>query len=84
MEVKLDELKQCPFCHQASIVVSHPGQNWDGKMGKVYEVGGMHGLWYVGCPVAFFEVDMRRCEVMPAASWYAKLEDAVKAWNKRG
>lgn len=79
---KIPELKNCPFCGGKAIIVRHPGQNWDGKLGKGYNIGGRHGTWYVGCPSTFFE-DLISCEIHPAAAWYAHLEDAIKNWNKR-
>lgn len=76
-------LEDCPFCEGKAIIVRHPGMNWDGKSGKHVNIGARHGTWYVGCPSQFFEGLAKDCEVHPAASWYARLEDAIKAWNKR-
>ena len=80
---KLPELRVCPFCKRHATIVMHPGLNWDGELGKGYTVGGMRGLWYVGCSFEFFETveNKKWCEVKPAASWYASLEEAVNHWQ---
>lgn len=74
------KLKPCPFCGEQAVIVSHPGCNWDGKMGGCVNIGANHGNWYVGCPSPFFDGN---CEVHPSASWYAHLKDAIRDWNKR-
>ena len=77
------DLKPCPFCGQQAIIVSNPGHNWDGKEGDHINIGACYGLWYVGCPHTFFESAVKRCEIHPSASWYAKLEHAIENWNCR-
>ena len=77
------ELKDCPFCGGKAVRVQNPGDNWDGKKGKIYNIGMHHGLWYVGCPSTFFEGLVSDCEIHPSAKWYAKIEDAEREWNKR-
>jgi len=76
------KLRPCPFCGRQAIIVRHPG-NWNVR--PPYQKGGMHGTWYVGCSYPFFEEidDDPSCEVAPAAKWYANLEMAIKAWNKK-
>jgi len=83
--IHLVKLKQCPFCGRQATIVRNPGSNWDGKKGENVSVGACFGLWFVGCSYVFFEDQdtMQRCELAPAASWYAKLEEAVKQWNTR-
>jgi hypothetical protein len=75
-------LLDCPFCGGKAIIVRHPGTNWDGKI-KHHNVGAMHNCWYVGCPYPFFEDMSPHCEVKPAASWYANLDNAIGDWNRR-
>jgi len=79
------ELKDCPFCSGKAIIIRHPGLNWDGKSGKDVNIGALHGTWYVGCPSQFFDHEdlTKHCEIHPSASWYGRLEDAIKDWNKR-
>lgn len=83
MDINNLELKPCPFCGGRAIILSHPGQNWDGKEGKHINIGACHGLWYVGCPHEYFEVGdlVPHCEIHPSAQWYARLEDAIYHWN---
>lgn len=79
------ELKPCPFCRQQAIMQTHHGLDWDGKDkgGTGAQVGGMYGLWYVGCPSPLIPDVETKCEIGPSAQWYAKQEDAIKAWNRR-
>ena len=77
------ELKNCPFCGGHAIIVRHPGI-WDNPTKESgLNNGRLHGLWYVGCPSVFFELSAPHCEIHPAASWYARLKDAIKDWNKQ-
>ena len=85
IEDLIPNLPPCPFCGRQAAIVMHPGQNWDGKMGKYINIGATHGTWYVGCSYPFFEGldDKPACEIAPSASWYAHLEDAIEHWCKR-
>lgn len=76
------ELKNCPFCGEHAVRVSHPGTNWDGAE-KHINVGARHGLWYVGCPHTFFEGVVKHCEIAPASEWYVDLSEAEYNWNQR-
>lgn len=79
----VENLECCPFCGQSAVIATHCGMNWDGKMDKCVNIGAMYGLWYVGCPAGIYEVEVKICEVSPAACWFKDLEEAVKVWNKR-
>jgi len=81
--MKDEELAVCPFCGEHAVMVRHPGNNWDGKMGDNVNIGALHGLWYVGCPQEFFEGLVKHCEISPSASWFADINLAIKAWNHR-
>jgi hypothetical protein len=48
-------LKPCPFCGRQATIVMHPGQSWDGSLGKCVNVRANHKTWYVGCSYPFFE-----------------------------
>jgi hypothetical protein len=78
----IPELELCPFCGGHAIIIMNPGINWDGKE-KHLNVGAGHGTWYVGCPTNYFEGSVPHCEIHPSASWYARLPDAIKAWNSQ-
>lgn len=77
------ELEACPFCGREAIIVMHPGR-WNVKS-KYEQEGGLWGTWYVGCPYPFFEdlYEAERCDIAPAACWFAHLDEAIKWWNKR-
>ena len=88
IDILIPDLEDCPFCGRKATIVLHPGYNWGGEAkDSAINIGAMHGLWYVGCSYEFFEeLDIGHvpwCHVKPAASWYAKLEDAIKHWNTR-
>lgn len=82
MEIDFDNLRACPFCGQKPCITSHPGINWDGKE-KHINKGGMFGLWYVGCPSGVHDFISHKCEIKPAAKWYADLKVAIRHWNER-
>ena len=73
------ELELCPFCGRQAIRMQHPGLPED-KANNVRE-DALMGLWYVGCPE--IKLEDNKCEVHPAACWYARLSDAEKEWNTR-
>lgn len=79
------ELEKCPFCGRHATIVRHPGI-WDNPSKESsLNNGRLHGLWYVGCSYNYFEGidDLPMCQINPSALWYAKLSDAIVAWNKR-
>ena len=82
IEDSIPTLERCPFCGRHATIVMYPG-NWDVKPPQ--QEGGLYRTWYVGCSYTFFEsLDSKLpCEITPSGGWYAKLEDAIKDWNRR-
>lgn len=80
---EMTELKPCPFCGQHAIRAQNAGHNWDVREDSHTNIGACYGTWYVGCPSGVYSSLETKCEIHPAACWYAELGDAEHEWNKR-
>lgn len=73
------QLKPCPFCGEAAIVLIHKGLKENESPGC--QENALKGLFYVGCPEDTLNYHI--CDVKPSASWFADLNKAIEVWNIR-